>query len=488
MEKTRFPAEKLLQISKEHRPIFLDETDQKSYHSDSEGGRAMGNTDLIHGNVAKGMLIFAIPIFFSNLFQQLYNAVDVLVVGNFLGEQALAAVGSSGSLIFLLTGFVNGVSMGAGVVIARCYGARDHQRLFSAVHTTAALGLAAGCILSISGVLLSPLLLRLMDTPADVIEKSTVYFRIYFAGCISVVMYNCGAGILQSVGDSRHPMQYLITASLLNILLDLLLIGVMKMDVGGAALATVVSQSVSAGLVFYRLCRFGRAGEPWGLIPKKIRFYPGQLSAILHQGIPSGVQNSVISIANVIVQANINAFGSAAMAGCGAYSKIEGFSFLPVTCFTMALATFVGQNVGAAQPRRVRQGMVFGCLSSALLAGVTGLVIASVSSSVLTLFSREPEVIAFGVRECHVAPYFYSLLAFSHCAAAIMRGMGRPIIPMAVMLGDWCVFRILYITFAVKAFPVIETVFWAYPLTWSISAVIFSWYLLRRVIPALNKM
>lgn len=364
----------------------------------------MRQNSLISGSVAKGMLLFAVPLFFSNLFQQLYNAVDVLVVGNFLGEQALAAVGSSGSLIFLLTGFVNGVSMGAGVVIARCYGAGNQQKLFSAVHTTAALGLTAGCILSITGVLLSPLLLRLMDTPADVIEKSTVYFRIYFAGCISVVMYNCGAGILQSVGDSRHPMQYLITASVLNIVLDLLFIGVLKMDVGGAAMATVISQSVSAGLVFNRLFSFGRAGQSWGIVPGKIRFYPGLLSAILHQGIPSGVQNSVISVANVIVQANINAFGSAAMAGCGAYNKIEGFSFLPVTCFSLALATFVSQNVGAVQPRRVRQGMAFGCISSALLAGATGLAVAAISPQVLWLFSREPEVIGFGVRECHVAP------------------------------------------------------------------------------------
>lgn len=448
----------------------------------------MQKTSLINGNVAKGMLIFAIPIFFSNLFQQLYNAVDVLIVGNFLGGQALAAVGSSGSLIFLLTGFVNGVSMGAGVVIARCFGAKDNRGLFQAVHTTAALGLTAGVVLSVMGVLLSPLLLRWMDTPADVIEKSTVYFRIYFAGCISVVMYNCGAGILQAVGDSCHPMEYLITASILNIVLDLLFIGGLKMDVGGAALATVLSQSLSAALVFHRLFRLGAEGKPWGIVPKEIRFYPGQLSAVLHQGIPSGLQNSVISIANVIVQTNINAFGSAAMAGCGAYSKIEGFSFLPVTCFSMALATFVSQNVGARQPRRVQLGVGLGCICSALLAGLIGLGIVFFAPQALLLFSREAEVIAFGVRECHVAPWFYSLLAFSHCAAAVIRGMGCPVVPMAVMLGDWCVFRILYITFAVRAFPEIETVFWAYPLTWSISTVIFAWYILRRILPQLKKM
>ena len=212
-----------------------------------------GKVSLIEGSVARGMLVFAVPIFFSNLFQQLYNAVDSLIVGNFLGGEALAAVGSSGSLIFLLTGFVNGVSLGAGVLVARHFGARDEEALSRAVHTTVALGLAAGAVLTVVGVLLTPQILLWMDTPAEVLPNSIVYFRVYFLGSLSVVMYNVGASILQSVGDSRSPMYYLITASVLNVILDLFFIAGLGMGVGAAALATILSQTVSAVLAFRKL-------------------------------------------------------------------------------------------------------------------------------------------------------------------------------------------------------------------------------------------
>ena len=296
------------------------------------------NVSLTSGNVARGMLVFAVPIFFSNLFQQLYNAVDSLIVGNFLGGDALAAVGSSGSLIFLLTGFVNGVSLGAGVLVARHYGAKDDAALRRAVHTTVALGITAGVVLSVVGVLLTPQILRWMDTPENVLPNSIIYFRVYFMGSLAVVMYNMGASILQSVGDSRSPMRYLITASILNVILDLWFIAGLHMGVGGAAFATIISQTVSAGLAFRKLTL---TKEAYGVRWRQVRFHPATLRAVVAQGVPSGVQNSVISIANVIVQANINAFGANAMAGCGAYSKVEGFVFLPVTCFSMALATFV---------------------------------------------------------------------------------------------------------------------------------------------------
>ena len=309
---------------------------------------------LTQGSVAKGMLTFAVPIFLSNLFQQLYNAVDSLIVGNFLGEHALAAVGSSGSLIFLLTGFVNGVSLGAGVLVARYFGAKDDEALRKAVHTTVALGLAAGAALTVIGVALSPQILRWMGTPDDVIGNSIVYFRVYFMGCIAVVLYNVGASILQSVGDSRSPMLYLIAASVLNVVLDLLFVAGFHMGVGSAAFATILSQILSAALAFRKL---GKATGAYAVRWRQVRFDAPTLRAVVAQGLPSGVQNSVISLANVIVQANINAFGAQAMAGCAAYSKVEGFAFLPVTCFSMALATFVSQNIGARQPGRVRRGM-----------------------------------------------------------------------------------------------------------------------------------
>ncbi|WP_300280303.1 MATE family efflux transporter [uncultured Subdoligranulum sp.] len=427
------------------------------------------------------MLVFAIPIFFSNLFQQLYNAVDSLIVGNFLGGDALAAVGSSGSLIFLLTGFVNGVSLGAGVLVARHYGAKDDTALRRAVHTTVALGLAAGVALSVIGVLLTPQILRWMDTPEEVLPNSIIYFRVYFMGSLSVVMYNVGASILQSVGDSRSPMRYLIIASILNVILDLWFIAGLHMGVGGAALATILSQTVSAVLALRKLML---TPEAYGVRWREVRFHPATLRAVVAQGVPSGVQNSVISIANVIVQANINAFGSQAMAGCGAYSKVEGFAFLPVTCFSMALATFVSQNIGAGQLDRVRKGMRFGIVTSSLLAECVGFAMFALAPWLIGAFNQEPDVIAFGVQQARTVSLFYCLLAFSHCCAGILRGLGRPVVPMVIMLAVWCALRITYITVTVHFIPQISVIFWAYPLTWTISSVLFAWYLTHCPMPA----
>ena len=432
-----------------------------------------GKVSLTEGSVARGMLVFAVPIFFSNLFQQLYNAVDSLIVGNFLGGEALAAVGSSGSLIFLLTGFVNGVSLGAGVLVARHFGAKDEQALNRAVHTTVALGLTAGVVLTVVGVLLTPQILLWMDTPADVLPNSIVYFRVYFLGSLSVVMYNVGASILQAVGDSRSPMYYLITASVLNVILDLFFIAGLGMGVGAAALATILSQTVSAVLAFRKLSMTKAA---YGVRWRQVRFHPATLRAVVAQGVPSGVQNSVISLANVIVQANINSFGAQAMAGCGAYSKVEGFAFLPVTCFSMALATFVSQNVGAGRPDRVRRGMKLGVVASALLAEGVGVGMYLLAPWLIGAFNSEAAVVAFGVRQARTVALFYCLLAFSHCCAGILRGLGRPMVPMAVMLAVWCALRITYITVTLRFIPQIGVIFWAYPITWTISSVIFAWY------------
>ena len=439
------------------------------------------NVSLTSGSVARGMLVFAVPIFFSNLFQQLYNAVDSLIVGNFLGGDALAAVGSSGSLIFLLTGFVNGVSLGAGVLVARHYGAKDDTALRRAVHTTVALGITAGVVLSVVGVLLTPQILRWMDTPENVLPNSIIYFRVYFMGSLAVVMYNMGASILQSVGDSRSPMRYLIIASILNVILDLWFIAGLHMGVGGAAFATIISQTVSAGLAFRKLTL---TKEAYGVRWRQVRFHPATLRAVVAQGVPSGVQNSVISIANVIVQANINAFGANAMAGCGAYSKVEGFVFLPVTCFSMALATFVSQNIGAGQLPRVRRGMRFGIVCSCLLAECVGLAMFTMAPIFIGAFSGEADVVAFGVQQARTVSLFYCLLAFSHCCAGILRGLGRPVVPMVIMLAIWCALRITYITITVHFIPQISVVFWAYPITWAISSLLFAWHLTHCPMPA----
>ncbi len=435
---------------------------------------------LTEGSVPKRMLLFAVPIFFSNLFQQLYNAVDSLIVGNFVGEQALAAVGSSASLIMLLVGFINGMSLGAGVLIARFFGAGDEDGMERTVHTTVALGLAGGLVLTAAGVALSPVLLGLMGTPADVMDSSVLYFRIYFAGSLPVVLYNMGASILQSVGDSRSPMKYLIAASLTNVALDLLFVAVLGYGVGSAALATVLSQCLSAFLVLRRLMRSRGA---YRLRLRRVRFEWEMLRRVVGLGVPSGVQNSVISLANVVVQSNINAFGSAAMAGCGAYSKIEGFAFLPVTCFALALSTFVSQNLGAGRHDRVKAGIRFGLLCSPLLAEGIGVLIFALAPALISAFNSQPEVVAFGVDDARTVALFYCLLAFSHCCAGVLRGMGRPGVPMVIMLAVWCVFRIAYITAAIHFLPDIHVIYWAYPITWTISSILFA-LCLKRLFPA----
>ncbi len=441
-----------------------------------KGSKTTGAIRMTEGPIGKKIIFFAIPLFWGNLFQQLYNTADSLIVGNFLGSDALAAVSSSSSLIFLMVGFFNGVFMGSGVVVARNYGAKRFEKLSKAIHTAVALALVAGVVLTVIGMVLSPILLRLMGTPEDVMPNSVAYFKTYFLGSLGFVMYNCMVGILQSVGDSKHPLVYLIVSSIVNVVLDLLFIGVFGMGVEGAAYATVIAQFLSAILCLIHLLRID---AEYKITLSKIGFDLETLGTILRYGLPSGVQNSIISLANVVVQSNINAFGKLAMAGSGSYSKIEGFGFLPVNCFSMSLTTFISQNLGAKEYERAQKGAKFGIMCSAGLAEVIGLLIFILAPMLVGMFDSNPEVVAFGVTHARTVCLFYGLLAFSHCCAAILRGAGRAVIPMYIMLSIWCVLRITYITIIVRIVPVINAIYWAYPLTWFISSVLFLIYLLK---------
>lgn len=432
--------------------------------------------NLTEGSIAKNIIKFAIPMFIGNLFQQLYNVADSLVVGNFLGSDALAAVTSTGSLIFLLVGFFNGTAMGAGVIIARFFGAKDHENVKKAIHTDLAFGILCGAIMTLIGVIFAPQILTLMDTPEDVFVQSVLYIRIYFLGSIAVVLYNVCMGIMQAVGDSRHPLYYLIFSSVVNILLDLLFNGVFKLGVEYAALATIISQLLATLMCLWRLT--GKS-QTYRVELRKIGFDKGLLKQIVGIGLPSGLQNSIISIANVVIQANINAFGSAAMAGCGAYFKIEGFVFLPITCFSMALTTFIGQNLGAKQYDRAKKGAAFGIFCSITLAEVIGILVYFFMPRLILLFNAEADVVNYGILQAHTESLFYFLLAFSHTVAGIMRGAGKSTVPMFVMLGCWCIFRITYVTIITSIIPTIQVVFWAYPITWSLSSVVFLIYLLK---------
>ena len=433
-------------------------------------------TLMTEGSIEKHLISFAVPLFLGNLFQQLYNTADSLIVGNFLGSEALASVSSSSNLIFLMIGFFNGIAVGAGVVVARAFGAGDKKGLHTAIHTILAFGLVAGVVLTLLGVLLAPQILVWMGTPESILAGSVSYFRIYFLGSIPFVLYNICVGILQSVGDSRHPLYYLMVSSVVNILLDLLFVAGFKMGVGSAAAATAISQLVSAALCFIRLCR---TDDVYRVTLRDIRFDIPMLGKIIRNGLPAGCQNSIIAFANVIVQTNINAFGEIAVAGQGVYAKIEGFGFLPITCFAMALTTFISQNLGAGEYDRAKKGARFGILCSMAIAEIIGLAIFLGAPFLMWLFDRNPEVIASGVGRAQADCLFYFLLAFSHCIAGIMRGAGKASVPMVVMLISWCVIRVAYITVAIRFIPSIQIIYWAYPITWAISSVIFLVYFLK---------
>ncbi len=425
------------------------------------------------GSIQKKIILFALPVFLGNLFQQLYNVADSLVVGNVLGREALAAVSSSGNLIFLMIGFIQGIFMGAGIIISRHYGAKEYDKVHATVHTTVAFGLLAGVFLTVAGMLLTPQLLKLMGTPSDVLPNSITYFRLYFAGSLASVMYNTTTCIFQSVGDSRHPLYFLITASVLNVLLDLLFVKVLGFGIAGAALATVISQFTSAVLSFTKLLRIDGYNR---ICIKEIRLDLSILKRVLQMGIPTGIQNSVIGFANVLVQSNINTFGSFAMAGCGSYSKLEGFVFLPITSFCAALTTFVSQNLGAKEYTRVRKGARFGVISGILLAMTVGAILYAFAPFFVSRFNDDPEVVGYGVLQVRTESIFYGLLAASHCLASIIRGSGKTTVSMATMLVCWCVIRIIYITVFIKIYPSIQTIFFAYPITWTLSTIIFVIY------------
>ena len=425
------------------------------------------------GSISRQMIFFALPLLLGNLFQQMYNTVDSLIVGNFLGSSALAAVSSSGSMISMLIGFLSGISSGAGVVVSRYFGAQDDKDVHRAVHTMVAFGLAAGALMTLVGVLLSPQILIWMGTPDSVIAESNAYLQIYFCGSLGFVMYNIFVGILQAVGDSRHPLYYLMISSVINLVLDIVFITFFHSGVGGAALATVISQVFSAVLCFIQLLR---TRDSYRLQVTSIRFDLKMLGQIVRMGLPSGVQNSIIAFANVIVQSNINAFGEVAMAGYGAYSKIEGFAFLPINSFTMAMTTFVGQNLGAGQKERTRKGSRFGILTTVILAELIGVVVFLLAPQLIAAFDATPEVVQFGVAKARTAALFYCLLAYSHSVASVLRGAGKAIVPMFVMMLCWCVIRVTFLSIMVPLTHSIQMVYVVYPLTWSLSSIFFFFY------------
>ena len=429
---------------------------------------------MTEGVIWKELLLFSVPLLLGNLFQQLYNAVDSVVVGNYIGAQALAAVGSSAPVINLLVSFFMGLSVGAGVIISRYFGARNMESLQDSIHTSLALTMTAGIFMTLFGIIFSPTILRWIGTPSDVMSSSVLYLRIYFGGILSVMLYNMGSGILRAVGDSKNPLYFLIVSSITNILLDLWFVIGLDMGIAGVGWATLIAQTISAVLTLLFLIK---TKQEYKVTLKKIRFHKDKLIEIIRLGLPRGIQNGVVSFSNVIVQSNINAFGSLAMAGCGAYTKIDGFAILPVMSYSMALTTFTGQNMGAKKYDRVKQGARSGIIMSLLTTIAISALLLIFGEQVLSIFSDNPKVISYGLYMMHVLAPFYIFLAISHAFNGIIRGAGITTIPMIVMITCWCGMRMTWILASVPIFHDIGVVFMGWPLTWAASALwLFLYY------------
>ncbi len=432
---------------------------------------------LTEGPIGKALFSFAMPILLGQLLQQLYNLADAWVVGNFADNSAFAAVSSVGSITFFIVGFFNGIGIGGGVVISKYFGAGDKENVQGAIHTNVLFAILASILSTAVGLLIASPVLRWMNTPADVLPYALTYFRIYFAGVSTVILYNICMAVMRAVGDSLHPLYYLIFSSLANVVLDLLFVACFRWGVGGAASATVISQGLSAVLCLARMCR--EQNEVTRLDFRKLRLHPALMGEVLKQGLPTGIQNSVISIGNMVIQSNINNFGSFAMSGHGAYARIEGVVFLPITSISMALPTFISQNLGAKKLDRVKKGAFAGIASGVIIAELIGVLFYFFAPFAIRLFVDTEEAVEFGAIHARIVSLFFCFLAFSHCAAGVLRGCGKSFIPMFTMLAFWCGFRILYVTVAIRFFPVYSTVAWAYPLTWTLSSIVFLVCLLR---------
>ena len=436
--------------------------------------RAMSKNQITEGVIWKQLLFFFFPILLGTLFQQLYNTADTVVVGRFVGTKALAAVGgSTGQIVNLVVNFFVGLASGATVIIARYYGARDRIKLNNALHTAIALSIVGGIVTAVAGILLTPFLLQMMNTPADVIEGSTTYLRIYFAGIIFVFVYNIGSGILRAVGDSKRPLYFLIVCCFLNIFLDILFVVYLKLGVKGAAFATVISQAVSALLVILSLTK---SVDIYRLRPNKIRFYKSLLIAIVTIGLPAGLQSVMYGISNIIIQTSLNSLGTETVAAHTAFAKIDAIYWMISGAFSVSIITFIGQNYGARKFDRMKKSIKV-CLFMDLIASLLLTTVMMVAGPyLLRLFTSDQEVIEIGMQIIHIIAPSYALFIFIEILSSSLRGMGNVVIPMLMTCGGVCVLRILWIFLFVRTHLCVTTILMSYPISWGFTAVLFIIY------------
>lgn len=427
--------------------------------------------NMTEGPVLGKILRFSLPLMLTGILQLLYNAADVVVVGQFVGSQALAAVSNAGPLINLIVNVFVGLSLGASVAVAKGIGAGKTEDVSRTVHTSIALALLAGVAVMIIGFFASRPLLVLMDSPDDVLDLSTLYLRIYFAGSVFSMLYNFGAAILRAIGDTKRPLYYLTIAGLINVVLNVVLVTVFHMGVEGVAIATVTSQVVSSVLVIGCLMREEGAIR---LIPKKIHIYKDRLLEVVRIGLPAGIQGSVFSVSNMIIQSSINSFGSVAMAGSGAASNLEGFISTAMDAVYQAALTFVSQNVGARKPQRIKR-IMWCCLGtvSAVGLGMGGLYLLF-SSEILSIYSPEPEVIRMGVERLAIMAPPYFLLGVMNVLVGGLRGLGNSLLPMIMTILGVCGFRIAWIYTVFPLNRTLNVLYLCWPLSWVITGAIHS--------------
>lgn len=428
---------------------------------------------MTEGNIWKLLIIFSIPLILGNLLQQMYNTADSIIVGNFVGSNGLAAVGSGTALINLIIAFSQGAAVGAGVIVSQNLGARDKQKTKLAVHTAMCIAIILGVILSAIGVIFSRDLLVWMKTPKSVLKDSVLYLQIYCGGLIFNVIYNMATGILNAAGNSKRPLIYLAIASVTNIILDLVFIKALKWGVKGAAIATDISQALSCVLAVGYLLR---VNSDYKLIVKELKIHGNTAKQIIRVGLPTAIQNMVISFSNVLVQSSVNSYGATAMAGYAAYLKIDGFNILPVLSISMAVTTFTGQNVGAKKPDRVKKGMWTALIMGVVYTVIIGVVILLTSHTVLGLFTKDNEVITYGQLAMKYFCPFYFLLGILNILAGTVRGAGKGVPPMLILLFSMCIFRILWIKIALPFYSTIDGVFILYPISWFVGMVLMIIY------------
>lgn len=423
--------------------------------------------DLTQGNILKGFLAFALPLLFGSLFQQLYGTVDLLYVGNFLGKSAAAAVGASSIIVTCMIGLFTGISVGAGVVTAQYWGARETEQVKKCICNSLLSGLIGGVLLIGLGELLAKWMLCALNTPKTILAEALVYIRVYILAILPMILYNMSAGILRALGDSRSPFLVLAAGGVLNAFMDAVFIIVLKWGVAGAALATMVSQSFTAVvLTAYLLYREKLWLESWKLSP-------ALLKKILKVGFPLGIQSMILTLSNIFVQHDINSFGEDAIAAFTVYFKVENLLYLPIVAFGHAMVTFTGQNVGAGNYKRIQKGAVSCNLLAALITAGIAAIVLIFGRQILSLFCSEESVITEGLKIISVSFPFYFLYAVQEVTGGVLRGMGKTLQSMAVVIITLCVVRVILLKALVNCFHTIQAVAVVYPVTWGLAAGAF---------------